>query len=127
MSESKTPLSPHLQVYRLPLVALVSISHRVCGVINGLGYAIFIIFLLSVASGPESYNIIQTIISNFYVKIFICMWVFSFYLHLSNGIRHLAWDFGYGFSGKSPLISSLLVLSSTVLLTFFTILLYFDI
>ena len=47
MTISKLPLSPHLQVYRLPLVALVSISHRACGVINGLGYAIFIIFLIS--------------------------------------------------------------------------------
>ena len=127
MSGAKTPLSPHLQVYRLPLVALVSISHRMCGVINGIGYAIFIIFLLSIASGTEFYSISHIIISSIYAKILMSMWVFSFYLHLSNGIRHLAWDFGYGFSGKSPLISSLLVLSSAVLLTFFTVLLYFGI
>ncbi len=125
MPESKSPLSPHLQVYRLPLVAIVSISHRMCGVINGLGYAIFVIFLLSIASGPEFYNIIQIILSSIYAKILMILWVFSFYLHLSNGIRHLAWDVGYGFGGKSPLISSILVMISTVLLTLFTVLLYF--
>ena len=42
MSLSKVPLSPHLQVYRLPLVALVSISSRICFVANGLTYALFI-------------------------------------------------------------------------------------
>ena len=64
MSLSKVPLSPHLQVYRLPLVALVSISHRACGVVNGLGYALFIIFLISIATGYETYKISYIILTS---------------------------------------------------------------
>ena len=124
MSLSKVPLSPHLQVYRLPLVALVSISHRLCGVINGLGYALFIIFLISIASGYEIYSISYAVPTSAIGKILVSMWVFSLYLHMCNGVRHLFWDFGYGFSGKSPLISSFLVILFTVLMTGITILLY---
>ena len=124
MSPNKAPLSPHLQVYRLPLVALVSISHRFCGVVNGLGYALFIFFLISIASGYKTYNISYIVSTSTIGKVLMSLWVFSLFLHMSNGIRHLFWDFGYGFSGKSPLISSLMVLSATVLLTSITVLLY---
>jgi len=124
MSLNKAPLSPHLQVYRLPLVALVSISHRFCGVVNGLGYALFILFLISIASGHEVYNIGYIALTSIAGKVLMSLWVFSLFLHMSNGIRHLFWDFGYGFSGKSPLISSLIVLLASGLLTSITVLLY---
>ena len=124
MSSSKFPISPHLQVYRLPLVALVSISHRVCGVINGAGYALFIIFLISIASGSEIYSITHTIFTSTIGKVLTSLWIFSLYLYMSNEIRHLFWDFGYGFSGKTPLISSIVVLSATALMTVITVLLY---
>ena len=124
MSLSKVPLSPHLQVYRLPLVALVSISHRACGVVNGLGYALFIIFLISIATGYETYKISYIILTSTIGKILVSLWIFSLYLHMSNGVRHLFWDFGYGFSGNSPLISSFIVLASSVILTGVTVLLY---
>ena len=124
MSLSKLPLSPHLQVYRLPLVALLSISHRASGVINGLGYAIFIIFLISIATGYETYKISYIILTSTIGKILVSLWIFSLYLHMSNGVRHLFWDFGYGFSGNSPLISSFIVLASSIILTGVTVLLY---
>ena len=124
MSLSKVPLSPHLQVYRLPLVALVSISSRICFVANGLTYALFIIFLISIASGSEIYNITHTIFTSTIGKVLTSLWIFSLYLYMSNEIRHLFWDFGYGFSGKTPLISSIEVLSATALMTVITVLLY---
>ena len=124
MSLNKSPISPHLQVYRLPLVAIVSISHRACGVANGIGYALFIIFLLSIASGHEIYNISHIILTSIAGKILLSLWIFSLYLHMSNGIRHLFWDFGYGFSGNSPLVSSLVVLAATILMTSITVLIY---
>ena len=93
MSLSKVPLSPHLQVYRLPLVALVSISHRACGVVNGLGYALFIIFLISIATGYETYKISYIILTSTIGKILVSLWIFSLYLHMSNGVRHLFLDF----------------------------------
>ena len=124
MSLSKVPLSPHLQVYRLPLVALVSISSRVCFVVNALAYTLFIMFLISIASGSGIYNISYIIFTSFFGKILASFWIFSLYLYISNEIRHLFWDFGYGFSGNAPLISSFVVLAATALMTVTTVLLY---
>ena len=117
MSLSKVPLSPHLQVYRLPLVALVSISHRLCGVINGLGYALFIIFLISIASGYETYNITYIILTSAIGKILMSLWIFSLYLHISNGVRHLFWDFGYGFELNISRATGLAVIFGSFILT----------
>tara|TARA_B100000925_G_scaffold289572_1_gene272712 strand:+ start:1586 stop:1966 length:381 start_codon:yes stop_codon:yes gene_type:complete len=124
MSLNKVPLSPHLQVYRLPLVALVSISSRICFVANSIAYALFIIFLISIASGSEIYNICYTIFTSTIGKILSTFWIFSLYLYMSNEIRHLFWDLGYGFSGNAPFIWSLIVLSATALMTVITVLLY---
>ena len=124
MSLSKVPLSPHLQVYRLPLVALVSISSRICFVANSLTYALFIIFLISIASGSEIYSITHTVFTSTIGKVLTSIWIFTLYLYMSNEVRHLFWDFGYGFSGKTPLISSIVVLSATALMTVITVLLY---
>ena len=124
MSLSKVPLSPHLQVYRLPLVALVSISSRICFVANGFTYALFIIFLISIASGSEIYSITHTVFTSTIGKVLTSIWIFTLYLYMSNEVRHLFWDFGYGFSGKTPLISSIVVLSATALMTVITVLLY---
>jgi succinate dehydrogenase / fumarate reductase cytochrome b subunit len=50
------------------------------------------------------------------VQIFLFLWSFSLIYHLFNGIRHLCWDAGKGFSlgeiyqsGKVVLIASLIV------------------
>ena len=124
MSLNKVPLSPHLQVYRLPLVALVSISSRACFVVNGMAYALFIIFLISIASGSEIYNISYTIFTSTIGKVLSGLWIFSLYLYMSNEVRYLFWDLGYGFSGNAPFIWSLIVLSATALMTIITVLLY---
>ena len=124
MSLNKVPLSPHLQVYRLPLVALVSISSRACFVVNGMAYALFIIFLISIASGSEIYNISYTIFTSTIGKVLSGLWIFSLYLYMSNEVRHLFWDLGYCFSGNAPFIWSLIVLSATALMTIITVLLY---
>ena len=89
MSLSKVPLSPHLQVYRLPLVALVSISSRICFVANGLTYALFIIFLISIASGSEIYSITHTVFTSTIGKVLTSIWIFTLYLYMSNEVRHL--------------------------------------
>jgi succinate dehydrogenase / fumarate reductase cytochrome b subunit len=122
MSLSKAPLSPHLQVYRLPLVALVSISSRVCFVVNGLAYTLFIMFLISIASSSEIYSISYVIFTSTIGKILTSLWIFSLYLYISNEVRHLFWDFGYGFSGNAPFVSSFIVLAATLLMTVFTVL-----
>ena len=119
MSLNKVPLSPHLQVYRLPLVALVSISSRICFVANSIAYALFIIFLISIASGSEIYNISYTIFTRTIGKILSTFWKISLYLYMSNEIRHLFWDLGFGFELKTSNITGLIVIFGSFILTIF--------
>lgn len=86
------PLSPHLQVYRLPMTALMSISHRITGVILTGGNILVAAFLIAVALGPEYFNQIMKLVATPYGTGFLFAWSFVLYYHLCNGIRHLFWD-----------------------------------
>ena len=94
---SKLPLSPHLQIYRLPLTALISVAHRATGVVLGLGVLILVLVLAAAANSPETYAIIHAHLKTWYGQIFLLGLTFSLYLHFCNGIRHLFWDLGLGF------------------------------
>jgi succinate dehydrogenase / fumarate reductase cytochrome b subunit len=94
---NKMPLSPHLQIYRLPLSALLSVAHRATGVVLGLGAMILVLVLAAAANSPETYAIIHAHLDTWYGQIFLLGLTFSLYLHFCNGIRHLFWDVGLGF------------------------------
>ena len=115
------PLSPHLQIYRLPLVALVSISHRLTGLFLGVGTLGLVLWFMAVAGGPESFDQAKQCANAWWVKALGLGWIASFYYHLLNGIRHLAWDAGYGFELKTaqktawiPIMGSLILTVGTV-------------
>ena len=94
---SKQPLSPHLQIYRLPLSAILSITHRATGVILGLGALVLVWVLAAAAHSPETYSTAHQHLGTWYGQIFLIGLTFSLYLHFCNGIRHLFWDVGLGF------------------------------
>jgi succinate dehydrogenase / fumarate reductase cytochrome b subunit len=97
MSANKRPLSPHLQVYRPQLTSMLSILHRATGVVLALGLLPFIYWLAALASGPGSYDTAQSVMGSIIGRLFLFGWTLCFFYHLSNGIRHLFWDAGYGF------------------------------
>jgi len=94
---TKLPLSPHLQIYRLPLTALLSITHRATGVILALGAALLVWILALTAYGAEAYGQLYPHLARWYGQVFLLGLTFSLYLHFCNGIRHLFWDIGMGF------------------------------
>ncbi len=94
---SKQPLSPHLQIYRLPLSAILSITHRATGVILALGAMLLVLILSAAANSPETYTAVHQQLDTWYGQIFLLGLTFSLYLHFCNGIRHLFWDVGLGF------------------------------
>ena len=96
-THSKMPLSPHLQIYRLPLTALLSVAHRATGVVLGLGALILVFVLAAAANSPETYAIFHQHLDVWYGQVFLIGLTFSLYLHFCNGIRHLFWDIGFGF------------------------------
>ena len=119
MQKKNNPLSPHLQIYKWQISSLLSITHRIVGVINILSITIICFISLSLLLGAESYDIIHNFFKSFlgkFIVVSIC-WTFSF--HILNELRHLAWDLGYGFDLKVAKITGILVLIGSFIFTIF--------
>ena len=117
--KNSNPISPHIQIYNWHISSLVSISHRISGVINFL----FFIFLsgwilLSILLG-QSYEIFYTFYNTIFGKFFLISIIWSFSFQILSEIRHLFWDFGYGFDLKISNISGLVVIFGSFILTIF--------
>lgn len=97
MARSERPLSPHLQIYRWYLTMALSIGHRVTGVGLALGLVLLTWWLLALASGPEAFATVQAVADSWIGGLVLFVYTFVVFYHLGNGIRHLVWDFGYGF------------------------------
>ena len=114
MATSNRPLSPHLQVYRLPLTGVISICHRLTGVILAVGVVFFVGLLLAVAGGPDSFAPIQALLDSLFGRVVLFLWSFALFFHLCHGIRHLLWDTGRGFDKETMDKFALLELVATV-------------
>lgn len=117
MSVSNRPLSPHLQVYRLPLAGLISISHRLTGVALSLGTILFTYWLGSAAYGPEAFDRAQSVMGSWFGLLVLFGFTFALFFHLGNGIRHLFWDVGKGFEIPTVRKSGIAVIAFAVVMT----------
>ena len=115
------PLSPHLQVYRPQITSFLSIMHRFTGIILALSTLLFSYWLLSATYGPEKFAIAQTVMSSWFGQSVLCGLTFSVFYHLSNGIRHLAWDAGWGFELDRVKITGWLIILFTTAMTVLTL------
>lgn len=86
------PLSPHLQVYRLPMTALMSISHRITGVALSAGCVLITAFLVGAAVSEDAFTAVKDFSITTIGTLILFAWSFALYYHLCNGIRHLIWD-----------------------------------
>ena len=111
------PLSPHLQVYRLPLPALTSISHRATGVLLAAGSLVLVYWLAAIASGPDAFAEAQERLGSLPGRALLLLLTFSLFYHLGNGIRHLFWDAGVGFELRTAHASGVAVIVAAVVLT----------
>ena len=115
--ENKEPLSPHIQIYKWHISSLVSISHRITGIINIIAIT-FICFLASLlVFGQNSYEMINLFLISTIGKFFILGITWSFCFQVLSEIRHLIMDLGYGFELKTTKITGLIVIFGSVLLT----------
>jgi len=117
MQEKNNPLSPHLQIYKWQISSLLSITHRIVGVINIVAISVICFWSLFLLLGAENYQVINNFFNSFFGK-FIAVglcWTFSF--HILNELRHLFWDMGYGFDLKISRITGVLALVGSFVLT----------
>ena len=117
MNDSKNPLSPHLQIYRWQVSSLVSITHRISGIINLLALILIFFWLAVLSLGESNYELFLLIINSFVGKFILIGFTWSMFFHLLSGIRHLAWDMGYGFEVKTANISGVIVIIFSLFLT----------
>lgn len=95
---SNRPLSPHLQVYRWQITMAMSILHRATGVGLGIGTLLIAWWLIAAAAGPDSFETVQGFIGSFFGQLILFGFTAALFYHLCNGIRHLVWDTGNGFT-----------------------------
>jgi len=117
MNDSKNPLSPHLQIYRWHISSLLSITHRISGVINLLALILIFFWLVVLSLGESNYELFLLIINSFFGKFILIGFTWSMSFHLLSGIRHLVWDLGYGFEIKTANTSGIIVIISSLALT----------
>jgi succinate dehydrogenase / fumarate reductase cytochrome b subunit len=103
------PLSPHLQVYRPMYTMVLSILHRASGLLLSATAFLFVAWLASAALGPDAYSCIADFLSGGPMRIVLALGIAAFWYHLFAGLRHLAWDAGYGFEKKSARRSGAIV------------------
>jgi succinate dehydrogenase / fumarate reductase cytochrome b subunit len=115
MSE-KNPLSPHLQIYRWQISSVLSITHRIIGIINAIAIILICLWFISLLFGDENYKIIIIFFQSFFGKFFVISlsWTFSF--QILNEIRHLMWDLGYGYDLKISRITGVLTIIGSFVL-----------
>jgi len=116
------PLSPHIQIYRWHISSLVSITHRITGIINFFVISLIFLWFTFIFFGESNYQIIQTILETLVGKFIILAITWSFSFQMLSEIRHLIMDLGYGFELQATRISGLLVIFGSI---FLTIIIYF--
>ena len=115
--ENKDPLSPHIQIYRWHISSLVSISHRITGIINIAAITLICLWASLLLLGENKYEIINLLLNSSLGKFIILAITWSFSFQILSEIRHLIMDFGYGFELKTTKITGLLVIFGSVILT----------
>ena len=120
MSSSNRPLSPHLQIYKMPLSAKLSILHRLTGLALSFAAVILVFWLFSLAYFAHSAIAFHDFFSSIFGRVMLVLFSFAFFYHFCNGIRHLFWDVGKGFDLESVNKSGVMIIIVAVVLTAIT-------
>ena len=120
MSPRNRPLSPHLQIYKLPITALMSISHRITGVALALGTLLLAYWLSAAAYGPQAFERAQNFVGSWFGVLLLLGFSAALFYHLCNGIRHLLWDAGWGYEIEQSKRLNVVVLAAAGALTLVT-------
>ena len=115
--KDKNPLSPHIQIYSWHISSLISISHRITGIINIIIVTLICLWVSLLLLGSVNYEIIQNFFTTYFGKFLIVGTLWSFSFQILCEIRHIFWDLGFGFELKTSNITGLLVIFGSIILT----------
>ena len=115
--KNDNPLSPHIQIYNWHISSLVSISHRITGIINFVSLTLICCWVSYLVLGKDNYELVFVFLNSFFGKFLILGIVWSFSFQILSEIRHLFWDYGIGFDLKIANITGSLVIVGSFILT----------
>ena len=115
--DNNNPLSPHIQVYRWHISSLVSISHRITGIINIVAVTLICFWVASLLMGETNYENVKIFLNSIFGKFMILGLIWSFSFQMLSEIRHLIMDLGYGFELQTTKITGLIVIFGSLILT----------
>ena len=122
--QKKNPLSPHLQIYGWQISSLLSITHRIIGLVNTIAISLICLWTIFLLFGEQNYEVMKSFLQSFFGKFIIMSLIWSFSFHIFNEIRHLIWDLGYGFDLKISKITGVITivgsLTTTILIYLFS-------
>ena len=113
----RRPLSPHLQVYKPQLTSVLSIMNRISGVATSVGTLLLVWWLAASAGSPKGFAAMQGFIGSWFGLLLLFGWTLALMYHFVAGIRHLAWDSGYGWELPQVYASGYAALAATAILT----------
>ena len=117
MQHKNNPLSPHLQIYRWHVSSLLSITHRIVGVINIIAITFICFWILILLLGEKNYELIYFFLNSFFGKFLIVFLCWSFSFQILNEVRHLFWDMGYGYDLRIAKVTGILTFFGSFILT----------
>ncbi len=120
MAAQNRPLSPHLQIYKKQITSVLSITHRMTGLVLAFGAFLLAYWLISATYGPDVFQTAQNLMGSWFGKLVLLGITFSLYYHLGNGVRHLGWDFGFGFELPTVRATGIAVVVFAIVLTVVT-------
>ncbi|MGR3362766.1 MAG: succinate dehydrogenase, cytochrome b556 subunit [Maritimibacter harenae] len=121
VNRGNRPLSPHLQVYRLPLNANLSILHRITGVAMAFAGVLIVWYFLALATGPEYFETASAVLTSWFGDIVLFLSMCALWFHFMNGIRHLIWDTGSHFGQKTVNRSAIIGLVAAAVMVVVTV------
>ncbi len=117
------PLSPHLQIYRMPLNAVLSILHRITGVAMAGSAVLIVWWFLAAATSPAAYARASAVLTSWAGDIVLGLSALALWFHFANGIRHLVWDTGAHFGRKRVRLTGYAAIAAALALSFLTLIL----
>ena len=115
--KNNNPLSPHIQIYRWHISSLVSISHRITGIVNISAITVICFWIFSLLLGETSYDLTKLFLQSIFGKFIIICLTWSFSFQTLSEIRHLIMDLGYGFELNTTKVTGLIVIFGSFCLT----------
>jgi succinate dehydrogenase / fumarate reductase cytochrome b subunit len=119
-TNTNRPTSPHLQVYRLPLTGIISITHRMTGVMLSAGLILFVYIISALADGGIAYDTMQTLMNHWLLQLIGWGFIYALFFHLCHGVRHLIWDTGSSFEADTLNRYAMIELAVSLVLTLMT-------